>query len=431
MANPAREPDKNCQGVLVGIASASNPTYTEGHQVPLSTDLNGVLRVNATLEAGGDASAANQTTMIGHLAAIETAVEGTVDVNIVSGAGSGGTASTDDADFTAATTSGTPAMGVYESSPTSVTDGDMGIVGITQARRLKTSATIDAALPAGTNAIGKLAANSGVDIGDVDVTSCALPTGASTSAKQDTIIGHLDGVEGLLTTIDADTSNLSVVGGGTEAAAIRVTIANNSTGVLSVDDNGSTLSIDDGAGSITVDNGGTFAVQVSSIAAGNNNIGDVDVASLPALPAGNNNIGDVDVASIAAGTNTIGGVIPKPTTSGGLTIFRSLDLDETEEEVKATAGQLYGIWFTNQATSVRWLKLYNATAANVTVGTTTPVITIGLPGNSTDKISGALLGGDLGIAFSTAITVAATTGVADNDTGAPSANDVIVNIFYS
>lgn len=44
--------------------------------------------------------------------------------------------------------------------------------------------TIGAAIPAGTNAIGKLAANSGVDIGDVDVTSCALPTGAATSALQ-------------------------------------------------------------------------------------------------------------------------------------------------------------------------------------------------------------------------------------------------------
>lgn len=80
-------------------------------------------------------------------------------VNIVAGAGSGGTASADDADFTAGTTSGTPAMGVYESTPSSVTDGDLGTLGITSGRRLKTSATIDAALPAGTNAIGKLAAN--------------------------------------------------------------------------------------------------------------------------------------------------------------------------------------------------------------------------------------------------------------------------------
>ena len=75
---------------------------------------------------------------------------------------------------------------------------------------------------------------------------------------------------------------LSTTGGGTEATALRVTIATDSTGVLSVDDNGSTLSIDDGAGSITVDNGGTFAVQVSSISAGDNNIGNVDIVTMPA-----------------------------------------------------------------------------------------------------------------------------------------------------
>jgi hypothetical protein len=51
---------------------------------------------------------------------------------------------------------------------------------------------------------------------------------------------------------------LSVVGGGTEATAQRVTLASDSTGVLSVDDNGSTLSVDDGGGSLTVD--GTVAV---------------------------------------------------------------------------------------------------------------------------------------------------------------------------
>lgn len=90
-----------------------------------------------------------------------------------------------------------------------------------------------------------------------------------------TIIGHVDGLEALLTTIDSDTSNLAVVGGGTEAAAIRVTIANNSTGVLSVDDNGSTLSIDDGGGVITVD--GTVSVTGVATAANQTTIiGHVD-----------------------------------------------------------------------------------------------------------------------------------------------------------
>lgn len=58
---------------------------------------------------------------------------------ITSFSGSGGTSAADDADFTQASTTGTPAMGVYESTPTSVTDNDMGIVGIDSSRRLKVS----------------------------------------------------------------------------------------------------------------------------------------------------------------------------------------------------------------------------------------------------------------------------------------------------
>lgn len=114
-----------------------------------------------------------------------------------------------------------------------------------------------------------------------------------------------------------------------------------------------------------------------------------------------------------------------PTTTGGCTIFRTLDLDETEEEVKATAGNVYGYYFYNAATSVRYLKFYNATAASVSVGTTTPVLTFPLPASSAGHIAFPYAAG-----FSTAICVAATTGLADADTGAPAANDVILNVFY-
>lgn len=54
--------------------------------------------------------------------------------------------------------------------------------------------------------------------------------------------------------LTVDNAALSVTGGGVEASALRVTLASDSTGVVSVDDNGSTLSVDDGAGSLTVDN---------------------------------------------------------------------------------------------------------------------------------------------------------------------------------
>lgn len=112
-------------------------------------------------------------------------------------------------------------------------------------------------------------------------------------------------------------------------------------------------------------------------------------------------------------------------TSGGCDLYRSLDLDETEEQVKATPGQVYGYYFYNASAGVRHLKLYDATAANVTVGTTTPKGTFPLPAGAAANVGFAHP-----IQFSTAITIAATTGVADNDTGAPAANDVIVNLLY-
>lgn len=42
----------------------------------------------------------------------------------------------------------------------------------------------------------------------VDVVTSALPSGAATSAKQDTIIGHVDGIETLLTAIDGHVDGL-------------------------------------------------------------------------------------------------------------------------------------------------------------------------------------------------------------------------------
>lgn len=69
----------------------------------------------------------------------------------------------------------------------------------------------------------------------------------------------------------ANSSTRIEAGGGAEANAIRVTIANNSTGLVSVDDNGATISVDDNGGSLTVDGtvavtdgGGSFATAPSS-----------------------------------------------------------------------------------------------------------------------------------------------------------------------
>lgn len=126
--------------------------------------------------------------------------------------------------------------------------------------------------------------------------------------------------------------------------------------------------------------------------------------------------------------NAVGSLLvqDRPNTGGGLSIFKSIDLDESEEEVKATAGQIYAITAQNLTAATKlYLKLYNLTAANTTVGTSTIIATIPLFGASSVHLVW-----DKGLAFDTAISAAVTTGIADNDTGAPGANEFAVTIAY-
>lgn len=118
-------------------------------------------------------------------------------------------------------------------------------------------------------------------------------------------------------------------------------------------------------------------------------------------------------------------------TAGGATPYYNLDCDETEDAIKATAGKLFWIHVMNLSASVRYIKFYNATVANVTVGTTTPVLSFPVPTMADTNGAGFCVHfGDVGLQFDTAITVAATTGLADNSTGAPGANEVVLNAGY-
>lgn len=179
-------------------------------------------------------------------------------------------------------------------------------------------------------------------------------------------------------------------------------------------------------------------------------IGDVDILSVvPGTGATNlgkaedaaHSSGDVGVQVLAvrqdtpaASSGTDGDYEPLKVSGGGLwvrdlaagySIFRSIDLDESEEDVKTSAGTLHGWFMHNAHTATLFVKFYNATAANTTVGTTTPILTVPMPAGSSANVEFSK-----GITFATALCAAATTGVADNDTGAPAANVLIANIFY-
>lgn len=178
-----------------------------------------------------------------------------------------------------------------------------------------------------TDATGKL------NINNVSGT-VSLPTGASTSANQTTIIGHLDGVEGLLTTIDADTGGIltavqllddTVATDGSAALTKGLQIAGTdgtNAQIISTNVSGH-VNIADGGNSITVDgtvtaNAGTGNFTVIQPTAANLNAtvtgtvaatqsGTWNITSITnALPAGTNNIGDVDILSVPAPLNVIG-----------------------------------------------------------------------------------------------------------------------------
>lgn len=218
----------------------------------------------------------------------------------------------------------------------------IGKVGIDQTTPGTTNGVqVNAALPAGTNAIGKLAANSGVDIGDVDVTSVTPGTAAGSLGKAEDA-AHSSGDTGVM------------------LLAVR-----NDT---------------------------------------------------PAALAGAS--GDY----IPLTTDKLGALL---TTPRAATPYKNIDVDESEDAVSANPCRIMGFVAYNLAAAgtKRYLKFYNDTVGNVVVGTTTPVFVLPLDGTQGGVFSIPLL-------FSVACTIAATTGVADNDTGAPGANEVVFSCGY-
>lgn len=141
---------------------------------------------------------------------------------------SGSQVQVDDAAFTPAT-SKVVMVGAEcdDTAPDSVNEGDGGAVRMSANRSLHVRIRDDAgnerglnvdangeigvgairsALPAGTNAIGKLAANSGVDIGDVDVTSIVPGTGATNLGKAEDA-AHTTGDVGVMSLAVSNEAN--------------------------------------------------------------------------------------------------------------------------------------------------------------------------------------------------------------------------------
>ena len=153
----------------------------------LQVDASGNLKTSASIDTTGLATSAKQDTIIGHVDGLETAVAstntkldtanstlGTIDADTGSLASTvvGGQLQVDLAAVSTALYVEQPtgsALQTTEANSAAIKTAVETIDNAISGNEMQVD--VVGALPAGTNAIGKLAANSGVDIGDVDVTS--------------------------------------------------------------------------------------------------------------------------------------------------------------------------------------------------------------------------------------------------------------------
>lgn len=319
-----------------------------------------------------------------------------LDVNIVGGASSGteytegdvdasitGTAVMwEDAGDTLRPVSVTKPLPVSVPDPISVDDNGGS---------LTVDGTVTASLPA----------NSGVDIGDVTVNNAG---GAAAVNIQDG--GNSITVDGPITDAQLRATPVPVSG---------------------------TVTITDGSGPVTVD--GTV---IASEAKAEDSIAASADFGIPILGVRNDaavskTSADGDYSMIAVdsagrvGITTLGGTIGislAPATTGGLSTYRNIDVNNVGQLIKGSAGQLYSLILQTNIGGEQYFKLYNKAVAP-TVGTDTPFLTIGVRENAPVQIDFSA-----GVAFSLGIGIGATVLITDADTTNPALNSMNCNVFY-
>lgn len=208
-----------------------------------------------------------------------------------------------------------------------------------------------------------------------------------------------------LTDIETNTNYGAVTGGGVEASALRVTIASDSTGVISIDDAGGSITVDGTVaisgtvtvGSHAVTNAGTFAVQAAQ--SGTWNV--TNISGTVSLPTGASTLAeqqsqtallgtiDADTSTLAAVTTGVGlQTVPFVDTGAG---FVSLNVDGSGRTVVVGTGT-FAVQSTLQTGSATIGKL--AANSGVDIGdvdvTSLPSVTIGTWSAGTLTVSGTV-----------------------------------------
>ncbi len=205
--------------------------------------------------------------------------------------------------------------------------------------------------------------------------------------------------------IASDCSWQPVLGAGT--AAIGKLTANSSGVLIGQVEIAASQTIILAAGSAAI---GKLAANSSGVL-----IGQVELAASQTL---------ANVTTVGTITNTVPAKLV-PQTSGGNSVSSAVSAaSQNPTVVKASAGQVYGIFITNNGTSPRYFKLYNQTGSPTS--SDTPVWRGMVPAGG--GIAPRFIHG---LAMGTGIAYRVTGGIADNDATNIAANECLINVEYT
>lgn len=384
--------------LILGAVTTSAPTYSTTSSNPLSIDTSGNLRtsVNNTVTITGSISntsfaVTNTGTFAvqATLSAETTKVIGTVNV-------------------AAAQTIAVTNAGTFASQATLQTQTDTVMVGGVNIKEINAVTPLmgNGVTGTGSQRITIASDNSPVSGLGIGATASAVPANANYIAVMDGS-GNLQGQKGI-------GNGLNTSGGGNAAVGI----------IAQFDDVSPTSITENNFGNLRMSGNRNLYGTIRD-AAGNERGANVNASSQlsvsidnsPVLGAGSALVGKVGIDQTTPGTTNA--VVDTPATSGGLSIVTG-SVGATATAIKASAGQLYGYHLFNTTAAVAYVQLFNVAAASVTLGSTAPTLSIGIPASG-----GVTVNFDKGIPFATAISYACTT----TRTGSSGAT-CDVNFFY-
>lgn len=292
-------------GTTVGTPAMGE--YTSGGAVIITGNV-GILAMTAyrALQVAAFDSAGNDATDTTNHA---------IRVNIVAGAGSGGTALADEAAFTAGTTQGTPAMGVYQTSPSTISNGTAATISIDVNRNQKVVGTGTAGTAAGgVLTVQGVASMTPVQVSQATAASLnatvvgtgtfAVQAAATLNAETTKVIGvvrNSDGAGNLLTSNSTTPSahfaldmNVTSILGTAPTTVGKLDVKGADGDVFVRQATGTNLHMVVDSGTITTVSTVTAVTTVSTVTA--------VTAITNALPAGTNLMGKVGIDQTTVGT---------------------------------------------------------------------------------------------------------------------------------